>query len=438
MHAPPTPGIAAPEGQADRLAEPATGLLGALLRIPTFQALQYRGFRLLWMGQMGTGMGTWMDQITRGWLMYQLTDSALQLGLVRAIQAIPFLVLSPLAGTLADRYGRKEQVVIAQALDALLYELMAVLIFTGQIQPWHVYATALGTSIVSVFQQPARQAMVSEIVPVHHLTNAIGLDSMIFNVSRSTGPALAGGLIALMGTGGSYAVQAALYFLSTLWTAQIPPPPQQDDARHGQHYRHRSVVAGTTEGWRFMLSNETVRTGMLVAGLVSLLGQPFATLLPIFARDILKIGPTGQGLLLTAMGVGAVYSAVLIASAGNALPKGLLMLSASVALGLGLVCFGFSPWFGVSMALMVLIGACNVATHALIRTIVQTHSPRDLQGRVMGLFQQTQVLYTVGSLVAGAMAAVFGAPWTVAMMGAGCALSGATIAIAIPRARHIR
>lgn len=440
MHGSPTPGVAPSNGQTERSAEqPATtGILGKLLRIRTFEALQYRDFHLLWMGQMGIAMGTWMDQLARGWLLYQLTDSALQLGLVRAMQAIPFLLLSPLAGVLADRYGRKGQLLVAQSIDGCLYALMAVLIFTEHIQPWHVYATALGTAVVSVFQQPARQAMVSEAVPVHHLTNAIGLDSLIFNVSRSTGPALAGVLIALIGTGGSYAAQATLYAASTLWTAQIRLPARTARPDSGRYSHARSFVGGTAEGWRFMVSNEAVRTGMVIAMLASLLAQPFATLLPIFARDILQIGPTGQGLLLTAMGVGAVTSAILIASISNELPKGLLMICGATVYGLALIGFAVSPWFAASLVLMALIGLCNVACHALVRTIVQTHSPRELQGRMMGLFQQTQVVYTVGSLLAGTLATLFGAPATVVLMGASTALSGVTIAFAFPRARFIR
>jgi MFS family permease len=141
-----------------------------------------------------------MDQVARGWLIYELTDSAFQLGLVRGIQAIPILLLSPLAGSTADRYSRKMQVLVAQIVDGLLYGVVALLIFTGQIQPWHVYVTAFGMAIVWTFHQPSRAAMVGDAVPLNQLTNAVGLSSIVFNVARSAGPALAGFLIALCGT----------------------------------------------------------------------------------------------------------------------------------------------------------------------------------------------------------------------------------------------
>ena len=174
-----------------------------------------------------------MDQVARGWLIYELTDSAFQLGLVRGIQAIPILLLSPLAGSTADRYSRKMQVLVAQIVDGLLYGVVALLIFTGQIQPWHVYVTAFGMSIVWTFQQPSRAAMVGDAVPLNQLTNAVGLSSIVFNVARSAGPALAGFLIALCGTVGSYTAQAIFYLLATIWTIQLRSGRQPPVRSHG-------------------------------------------------------------------------------------------------------------------------------------------------------------------------------------------------------------
>jgi MFS family permease len=170
----------------------------------------------------------------------------------------------------------------------------------------------------------------------------------------------------------------------------------------------------------------------------SLLAQPFTTLLPIYARDILEAGPTGQGFLLTAMGVGAVSGAVLIASIGDALPKGALMMSGLGIYGLCVVGFGVSPWFAVSTAFMVVAGLCNISVHALIQTIVQGHSPPELRGRMMGAFQQTQVMWTLGSMIAGALASAWTAPWALAAMGGACTACAVAIPFAFPRARFIR
>jgi MFS family permease len=144
------------------------------------EALQHREFRLLWYGQVFTSMATWMDSIARGWLIYDLTHSSFQLGLVRGVQAVPTLLLSPIAGSVADLYSRRTQILIAQTLNGLLYAWMALMIFTGAIEPWHVYVTSIGLAGVQTFQQPARVAMVSDTVPPAHLSNGLALNAVVF------------------------------------------------------------------------------------------------------------------------------------------------------------------------------------------------------------------------------------------------------------------
>jgi MFS family permease len=387
---------------------------------------------------MGNGLSQWMDQVTRGWLMYELTSSAVQLGAVTAIRVVPLLLLSPVAGTLADRYGRKTQLIASQAINALLYGIMAALIFSRQVHPWHVYAIAIGGAMVQVFQLPARQVMTSESVPPEHLTNAIGLNSVAFNGSRTVGPAVAGILIALAGTGGSYAVQSGLLAVSTLWTVRLKGGQVPVAAGRSSQQGQRSLIASTVEGWRFVLENEAVRWGMAIMMLVAFFTWPFTTLLPIFAKDILQAGSEGQGFLLAGMGGGAFLSAVLIASLGDRLPKGLLMVGGAFVYGLLLVGFAASQWLALSMVLMVGVGVANVFCSALVQTVVQAHSPPEMRGRVMGVYQQRDVVITVGSMLIGALAAGWGAPWALAVMAGGCAVVALGMYLAIPNMRHIR
>jgi MFS family permease len=377
-----------------------------------------------------------MDQVTRGWLIYELTDSALQLGLVRGIQAIPFLLLSPVAGSAADRYSRKTQVVIAQFVNGLVYAATALLIFTGRIRPWHVYITALLMAVAQVFQQPARAAMVADAVPPENLTNAIGLNSVVFNVARSTGPALAGVLIVIFGTGGSYSVQALFFLLATVWTLQLSAARASSGAGHSAH--GESFVQSIIEGWKFSWKNEAVRTGLLVVMFASLFIVPFTALLPVFARDILGVGATGQGLLLTAMGVGALCSAFLIATVGDRLPRGMLMLGGVILYGLAIILFAASPWFKLSLVLMGIVGLCHISAHALVQTVIQSYSPSEFRGRMTAIFHMSQVVMTVGSMLIGALATLWGAPWAVASMGAAGSLAMIAIYFVLPRARHIR
>jgi MFS family permease len=411
--------------------------LRGLTRLRALNSLQHRDYRLLWFGHVFTSMAFWMDQVTRGWLIYELTDSTVQLGLVRGVQAIPILLLSPIAGSAADRYSRRTQILISQVIDGSMFAALALLIVTGQIQPWHVYVTAFGMAAVQTFQQPARAAIISDVVPTKNLTNAIGLNSIIFNVARSTGPALAGVLIASLGTGGAYGMQALFYLLATFWTLRLRAATRASGAGHGGHGAV-SFGQSIVEGWKFSWRNETVRTGLLITMLASLFIVPFTTLLPVFARDILNVGATGQGLLLTAMGIGALGSAVMIATFGDRMPRGLCMLGGVALYGVSVVAFAASPWFQLSMILMVIVGFANVCSHALVQTVIQTYSPAEFRGRAIALFHMGQVVMTVGSMLIGSLAAMFGTAWSVVLMGSAGALTMLAVHIVLPRAWRIR
>ncbi|MGB7951776.1 MAG: MFS transporter [Candidatus Binatia bacterium] len=412
--------------------------LQALRGLRILDALQHRDFRLLWYGQIFSATATWMDQVARGWLIYELTDSAFQLGLVRGVQAIPILLLSPLAGSTADRYSRKMQVLVAQVVDGLLYAAIAVLIFTGEIQPWHVYVSAFGMSIVWTFQQPSRAAMIGDAVPRNQLTNAIGLNSIVFNVARSAGPALAGFLIALFGTGSAYAAQAIFYFLATIWTLQLRiGQPSQARSHDGPGHKE-SLSHSIVEGWKFSWRDEGVRASLLIVVCASLFIIPFMTLLPVFARDILQVGANGQGLLLSVMGIGALLSSVLLASFGDRWPRINLMLGGVALYGLIIVAFAVSPWFQLSLALMGIVGIVHVTSHALAQAVIQTYSPPEFRGRTMSIFHMTHVILLAGGVIIGALSSIVGASWAAASMSLAGTLGMIGIFLALPRARLVR
>jgi MFS family permease len=232
-------------------------------------------------------------------------------------------------------------------------------------------------------------------------------------------------------------VQAGLLVLATVWTVQLRPEGRAS-GRASAAGGNTSFLAGTVEGWRFVLHSETVRTGMVIMMLSAFFAQPFTTLLPIFAKDILQAGSAGQGFLLTNMGIGALLSAVTIASLGDRLPKGMMMVGGALTYGCMLVAFSTSHWFLASALLMILIGLSNVLCNALVQTVVQAHSPSEIRGRVMGVFQQREVLNTLGSMAIGALAAGWGAPWALGAMGATCALGAVAVYLFIPHVRTIR
>jgi len=408
-------------------------LRDAFLSVRAFATLRYREYRLLWFGQLFGTMGGWMDEVTRGWLIYELTDSAVQLGLVRGIQAIPFLLFAPLAGSAADRYSRKTQLVVAQIAHALTYAATAALVLTGLIRPWHVYVTAFLVASFQVFQQPARASMISDAVPHEYLTNAIGLNSLMFNVSRGIGPAIAGGLIVLMGTGGAYAVQALFLALASLWTVAMKPVSHA----HRKDQRE-SFLSSIVEGWKFSWNSEPVRASLSCSMLAAFFIIPFTTLLPVFARDLLNVGATGQGLLLTAMAIGAFASAALVANAGHRLPRGKMMLISGMFYGLSIVMFATSPWYLLSLALMLVAGLFHVHCSVLVQTVIQSYSPPEFRGRTMAIFSMNQAVITFGAMVFGALSAIDGARWSVAIMGTVGSLSMVALYFGMPKARQIR
>ena len=197
------------------------GLFAFFSGLRMFAALRYREYKLLWLGGTFGNLSFWMDEVTRGWLIYELTDSATQLGLVRGVQALPFFLLAPLAGSIADRYSRKGQLLLALGANALIYIAIAALVFTGDIRPWHVYVASFLAAAAQVFQQPARASLISDAVPRDYLTNAIGLNSLMFNTARGVGPALAGALIVIAGIGSAFAAQALFLLIATALTLPL-------------------------------------------------------------------------------------------------------------------------------------------------------------------------------------------------------------------------
>ncbi len=407
----------------------------AILRVHAFSTLRYREYRLLWFGQAFGSMGTLMDEVTRGWLIYELTDSVLQLGLVRGVMVIPYLLLAPLAGSAADRYSRKAQLMTAQLSNVVVYSVTAALVLTGNIEPWHVYVCAFLAASGQVFQQPARASMVSGSVPREAITNAIGFNSLIFNISRAAGPALAGVLIVTTGTGGAIAAQALFLLIAVGFTLPLRPEPHPP---RSAATADDSFVKSIVEGWKFSWRNESVRAALACVMLASFFIIPFTTMLPVFARDLLQVGAQGQGLLLTGMGAGAFFSAALISSAGHRLPRGLMMMAGGVGYGFSVLLFAASPWFALSMIAMVTAGLSHVYCNVLVNTIVQTYSPAEFRGRSMAIFGMHQAVITLGAMTYGFLSTVEGVRWSVATMAIAGVLSMLALNYFVPGARRIR
>ena len=280
--------------------------------------------------------------------------------------------------------------------------------------------------------------MVSDSVPPSYLTNALGLNAVVFNSARSAGPALAGILIAGFGTAASYSVQALFYLMATIWTFMLRTETRAAQSPNGHSANGESFRQNIIEGWRFSWRNDEVRISLLIVSISMFLLIPFTTLLPVFARDILHVGATGQGVLLTSMGIGALFSSVLVASSGDRMQRGLFMIGGVALYGIFVVIFSVSTWYPLSIFAMFVIGLCHVTSHALIQTVIQSYSPPEFRGRTMAIFHMTQVILVVGAMLIGALASLIGARWAASSMG----LVGTVLMIAIylmmPKARRIQ
>jgi MFS family permease len=381
--------------------------------VHTFASLRLRDYRLLWLGQVSTSMGQWMDQVTRGWLIYQLTGSALSLGLAAAMRGLPLLFFGIIAGAVADRSGRKAQLVIAQVTNALLNVLLATLVLTRQVHSWHVYVSAFVAGIVQAFQQPARQTLISDIVGVRNLMNALALNSMALNTARATGPAIAGLLITLVGVYGSYYIQAAMYVLATLWTVQMRVParsPAPLGARR-EPFLH-SIAAGLT----FVARERDIRTLLILALGPLTLGMPYTSLMPIFAIDVLHGDARLQGLLLTLIGIGSVSGALVVASMQRRSGYGRSVIVG--ALGFGVTLFGFAASETVTLSSLcaLCLGVCLVIYQTQNQTLLQVLAPSHLRGRVMSIYLLNRGLVPLGTLLAGVLAEHLGGPRALQIM----------------------
>jgi predicted MFS family arabinose efflux permease len=237
-------------------------------------------------------------------------------------------------------------------------------------------------------------------------------------------------------TGGAFAVQAASMFIAVVWTARLAALPPHDN--RALTARRESFTQSIVEGWKFSWHNQTVRAGILTTTVVCAFMFPFITLLPVFARDLLSVGAEGQGLLLAAMGLGALMSAATITLAGHRLTRGRVMIDASIVYGLALVVFAASSWYPLSIVAMGVTGLCHVHANALVHTVVQAHSPPAYRGRTMALFNMSQMLSTAGSMLIGLLAYILGSRGAVAVMGLAGALGIVMLAWLMPGARRIK
>ena len=373
------------------------------------RALRHRNYRLFFFGQGTSLIGTWLTRVATSWLVFRLTHSAVLLGVVGFAGQLPTFLLAPFAGVLVDRWNRHRVLVVSQVLAMLQSALLAYFALAGTITVWHVLVLVAFQGLINAFDTPARQAFVVEMVTSRDdLPNAIALNSSMVNAARLLGPSIGGVLIAIVGEGWCYAIDALTYLavVASLLAMHVTPRPPRVGNAH--------LLTDMAEGYRYVSSFAPIRAVLLLLALVSFTGVPYMVLMPVFAGPVLGGGPHMLGLLMAASGVGALAGALWLASRRSVLGLGRVLCIAGATFGAGLVAFGLSRWAWLSLILMVLTGAGMMVQMAASNTLLQTLVDEDKRGRVMSFFTMAFFgMAPFGSLAAGALADRIGAPRTV-------------------------
>lgn len=380
------------------------------MKFRTFSALKHRNFRLFFFGQAVSLTGTWMHSTAQGWLVLSLTDSAFYLSLVHAMGYWPILFFSPFGGVAADRASKRTVLVFTQSLSMAFALALAVLVHLKAVEVWHVALIALCIGIVNTFDIPARQAFIFEMVGKEDLMNGIALNASLFHGSRVVGPAIAGLLIGAAGLAACFYINALSYvaILVGLYMMKVAPPAEGRQRGH--------IMKELREGFSFVKRSPVILSFMLMVSVSSLLVIPYIALMPIYARDVLKIGAAGLGIMMGSAGVGALGGALTLASYGTFERRGRAALFSAIMANVAVGAFALSTNTTLSCALLVVAGWGMIVQMATVNTIIQSESPDGLRGRVMSLYTTVFLgLIPVGNLMVGALATWLGAPHAIAL-----------------------
>lgn len=376
----------------------------------TFRSLAVRNYRLFFGGQIVSVSGSWMQVVAQDWLVLQLTDSGVALGLVTAFQFVPMMILGPWAGVVADRVDKRRLLLGSQVVAAMLALTLGILTATGAVQLWMVFGLAFGLGLTTAFEMPARQAFVFEMVGSDKLTNAVSLNSIVMNGGRMVGPAIAGGLIAGLGLAACFLINAATYIatigaLAAMRTHELHAAPKAERAK-GQ----------LREGFRYVWSLPALRVPLLLVAVIGTLSYEFQVSLPLLARFTYDAGADGYGLLLSTMSVGAVLGGLLVAARFR--PSHRHLGWAGLAFGVAVLLASAMPTLALTAAVMPLVGAASIVVITQANSTLQLTAAPDMRARVMALYGVAFLGSTpVGGPIVGWVGEQFGGRSTLVLGG---------------------
>ena len=394
-----------------------------------WRALRHRNFRLFFFGQSVSVIGTWLTQVARGWLIYDLTHSALLLGVVSFTGQITSFVLGPFGGVWVERLDRRKLMICTQAFGGLQSLFMAVVTLTHVVAVWQILVLSVVSGIVGALAVPARLSFVARLVEDRNdIANGVALVTSMNNIARLVGPAVAGLVIATWGTGWCFLIDAISFLpvLMSLALMRLEPLEVKRAAR--------GMFEEIRQGWDYVRTFLPIRTLLVFLALISLMGNSYAVLLPVFARQVLHGGPTTLGWLSSASGVGALISTFSLALRKSVVGLTRMIQIAGALLGLALVLFGFSHLLWLSLLLMTLIGFGLMQSVTGTNTVIQSLAPEDMRGRVMSYYAMAFLgAAPFGNLLASSLAERLGASTAVGITGTACIVSSIWFALELPK-----
>lgn len=399
-------------------------------RLQVFSALRHPSFRWLWLNNFGSSMGRWMESVALSWLVLEMTNSPFLLGVVFAFRIIPMALFSTLAGTLADSIGRRKPILISQMTTALMPLLTATLIASGRIELWQLLIIIFISGTGSAFDQPVRQALIFDLVGRKDLLNANALSRIGMRGSLILASPIAGLLISTVDIPGTLYVASAIYAASIIALLKVR-------AGAATPIGQTSVLRNLVQALSYVRGQRLLLLLLSLEILFDAFAIPYHVLMPVFARDVLHVGAAGYGFLMAAVGVGEIGGALVLAALGDIRYKGWILFGGFIGIGGLLFFFSLSTWYALSLALLVGVGLMHTADMIVLPTLLQSLVPDEFRGRIMGIYVLTWAAVPVGSLQAGAIAALLGAPFAVGLGGIILTLFSVVLALTQPTLRRL-
>jgi MFS family permease len=399
--------------------------------VEALSALHHRNYRLYWLGQLSSVLAQNMEGIAQSWLVLELTNSPLLLGLTGLAFAIPTITLTLLGGVIADRADRRRIMIFSQLGSASIFFMLATLVVIQWVALWHVMTLAFLSGCIRAFDRPSRMALLPQMVPKEDIPNAVAVGGTIWQLNRLVGPAVAGLLIYLVGIGPTfYFCFFASLSAVCLWL--------------GIRFQHQPTAVSSggllqhmMDGLNFIRKNELYYTFISMTFFNSIFGMSYLILMPVFARDVLNVGSQGFGFLQSAGGLGALLGVLAVAYFSHSGGKGRQVIGGAIIFGLLLIIFALSKSYSLSLILACALGIASQFYITMINAILQVNLPDQLRGRVMSIYGLTWDLMPLGGLIAGAIAEYAGAPTAVVAGGAFVAVVALGVAIFLPNMRRL-